>query len=158
VSTTKDNLKDTEMLQEISKAVDRTSREKMNGLIVCLLSHGEQGIVYGSNSIPVTVATLKSKMASRDLLGIPKILIIQACQGSILQRNVDILDEIESDAPRIKTDDSPYADMFTFWSTIQGFASFRHVKKVHFELEKFCALTSWNILGHLVHPRLSSKD
>jgi hypothetical protein len=44
------------------------------------------GAVYGSNSIPVCVAALENLMMDcAKLLGKPKILIIQACQGQTQQ-------------------------------------------------------------------------
>jgi hypothetical protein len=44
------------------------------------------GAVYGSNSIPVCVAALEQLMTNcAKLLGKPKILIIQACQGQTQQ-------------------------------------------------------------------------
>ena len=44
------------------------------------------GAVYGSNSITVCVAALEKMMIDcGNLLGKPKILIIQACQGQTQQ-------------------------------------------------------------------------
>jgi hypothetical protein len=44
------------------------------------------GAVYGSNSIPVCVTDLENLMMDcAYLLGKPKILIIQACQGQAQQ-------------------------------------------------------------------------
>jgi hypothetical protein len=44
------------------------------------------GAVYGSNSIPVCVVALENLMMDcANLLGKPKILIIQACQGQTQQ-------------------------------------------------------------------------
>ena len=53
-------------------------------LIVCLLSHGEEGTIFGSDWLPVRINDLKFAFNSHDcpsLHGKPKIFIVQACQG-----------------------------------------------------------------------------
>lgn len=101
-----------------------------SGLIMCLLSHGHEGIVYGHNSIPVKIKDIKSVMSSKLLIGKPKILLIQACQGDKLQKSQRIRSsDVEYDGPgssREYVSGSVCADFLTFWSTIEGFASVRH--------------------------------
>lgn len=130
--TAKSNLKHNEILLWVDKATKHAS--KVDGLIVCVLSHGHEGLVYGQNSIPVNVSgpnSIKSIMASPLLLGKPKILIIQACQGERLQKSVkkNIVSKLELDGPAQSTtiSGSVFADFLIFWSTIEGFASVRHV-------------------------------
>lgn len=116
---------------DILKSVDRASKKaaKENGLIVCILSHGHEGIIYGSNSIPVRIKDIRGLMASKLLLSKPKILLIQACQGDSLQKSAKkIVPTTELDGPTLSTiSGSLYADFLTFWSTIEGFASVRHI-------------------------------
>lgn len=116
---------------DILKSVDRATKKaaKENGLIVCILSHGHEGVVYGSNSIPVRIKDIRGLMASKLLLSKPKILLIQACQGDNLQKSAKkIVPTTELDAPSSSTiSGSLFADFLTFWSTIEGFASVRHI-------------------------------
>ncbi|CAO1426766.1 unnamed protein product [Diamesa serratosioi] len=116
---------------DILKAVDRATKKaaRENGLIVCILSHGHEGIVYGSNSIPVRIKDIRGIMASKLLLSKPKILLIQACQGDNLQKSAKkIILTTELDGPSSSTiSGSLFADFLTFWSTIEGFASVRHI-------------------------------
>lgn len=44
------------------------------------------GAVYGSNSLPVEIKKIENILTSNCLLGKPKLLIIQACQGEDLQK------------------------------------------------------------------------
>lgn len=126
--TVKCNQKHTEILTEVDKATKRASM--FDGLIVCVLSHGHEGIVYGHNSIPVRIKDIKKVMASKVLLGKSKIFLIQACQGENLQKSVrKVIPKHEYDGPSQSTvtSGSVFADFLIFWSTIEGFASVRHI-------------------------------
>lgn len=139
----RNDLTHTQILKEIRDATKKSSQ--YDGLIVTILSHGYEGLVYGSNSIPVQIKDIKESMASRGLLDKPKILIIQACQGPTLQKSVTRPNSnIEYDGPTHSDmiSGSTRADFLLFWSTIEGFASIRHtedgswfiqelVKKIH---------------------------
>jgi hypothetical protein len=69
-------------------------------------------------------------MCVKNLLGKPKILLIQACQGKNLQRTTSkLVQREEMDGP-VQSDlisGSLRADFLIFYSTIEGFASVRHV-------------------------------
>lgn len=127
--TIKPNLPHNQLLTEVVQATKRASES--DGLIVCILSHGNEGIVYGHNSIPVRIKDIRHCMASSSLLEKSKILLIQACQGNTLQRSVKkLMSKLEHDGPTLSTfvtSGSVYADFLIFWSTIEGFASVRHV-------------------------------
>ena len=52
--------------------------------VVCLLSHGEEGFVFGTdgNKIPMDeIFEMYDNSRCRGLLGKPKVFIIQACRG-----------------------------------------------------------------------------
>lgn len=76
----KDNLKHCEILDAIREVVNESG--KFDSLIVCILSHGHKGCVYGANSIPVDIEMIENIMISDRMIGKPKVLIIQACQGA----------------------------------------------------------------------------
>jgi caspase 8 len=124
----KTNLEHLEIFNEIGKVVKQSSQ--FDGLILCILSHGNEGLIFGSNSVPVMVKDIKTKMSSKNLLNKPKILLIQACQGTDLQQTVrKYVSKTEFDGPTQSglISGSIRADFLTFWSTIEGFASVRHV-------------------------------
>lgn len=60
-------------------------------LVVCILSHGEEEVVYGVDGTSLNINKLKYKFNSNDcptLNGKPKIWIIQACQGRKDQNSI----------------------------------------------------------------------
>ena len=124
----KNDLTHVEIIKEVDKASKQSS--KYDGLIVCVLSHGHEGLFYGSDSVPVFVKDIKANMSSKVLLNKPKILLIQACQGDNLQPTVKKIIQTELDGPNQSNliSGSTRADFLIFWSTIEGFASVRHVE------------------------------
>lgn len=76
----KKNLTDKEIVSAIKEVV-RNSKS-FDSLVVCILSHGEEGVIYGSNSVAVSLMKIQDLIASsNNLRNKPKLLIVQACQG-----------------------------------------------------------------------------
>ena len=122
------NLTHLQILRKVEDVVRESSQH--DGLIILILSHGYEGLVYGSNSIPVQIKDVKEKMSNPVLLHKPKILIIQACQGHVMQETVKRIKELEFDSPspsQPQSDESGSvrADFLLFCATIEGFASIR---------------------------------
>lgn len=118
---------------KIIETVDRFTKKASvcDGLIVCVMSHGHKGIVFGANSIGVEIKNIRDTMASARLLSKPKLLFIQACQGDGLQKVVKkLIPQLEYDGPNMSVlrEGSVHADFLIFWSTIEGFASIRHIE------------------------------
>lgn len=89
----------------------------------CILSHGVQGGVIGSDSQPVTHSKImKALSSSETLLGRPKMLFIQTCQGS--DHGPDPLKD------RLKSDDgqiSQYTDFYLSCAAVDGDKSYRDI-------------------------------
>jgi len=119
-----ENLTDRDLIKTVASAIKEFVKKEHSCFVLCILSHGIRGAVYGSNSIPVCVVALENLMMDcANLLGKPKILIIQACQGQT-QQDAVTSEDIASDGPLSRRGKS--TDCMTFWSTVPGFASFRH--------------------------------
>lgn len=151
--TVKNDLKHDMIVYEIRKVVESTI--SYNGLIVCVLSHGHEGVIYGCNSIPVQIKEIKREMESKLLIGKPKILLIQACQGNNLQQSQrNLYGNVEFDGPASSREygrGSVYADFLTFWSTIAGFASVRNREEgTWFIQELVNEITSLHETNHLM--------
>ena len=66
----------------LTKAKDKKLK-KYNSLIICIMSHGGSGVVYGSDGKPVSVRKLQYAFNSFDcpqLHDKPKIIFIEACR------------------------------------------------------------------------------
>lgn len=85
----KENRTHYDILNDVRNAVNESVT--YDSLIVCILSHGHKGFVYGTNSIPVKIEDIEKLIISERLIGKPKILIVQACQGEETQRAKEVL-------------------------------------------------------------------
>lgn len=78
----------TEILDDIRRVINDSVQ--YDSIIVCILSHGSNGMVYGANSVPVKIDDIEKLMISERLIGKPKVLIIQACQGDDTQKAKEV--------------------------------------------------------------------
>lgn len=124
----RDNLTHIQIQKALNDIVDASVF--YDSLIVCVLSHGNKGIIFGTDYIPVKITTIQEILSSERLLNKPKVLIIQACQGK--DKNVTVTPESSLRTVRIETDglvqqnSAPkYADLLTAMSTMEGFVSIR---------------------------------
>lgn len=80
-------------------------------------------------------------MCTELLADLPKVLLIQACQGmDFLMKNPNKplpQPQIEHDGPTSSTA-SMFGDFLTFWSSIEGFASFRHTQEGSWFIQSIC--------------------
>lgn len=79
----------TRILNDIQNVVNESI--EYDSIIVCILSHGCNGFVYGANSVPVKIEDIEKLMISERLIGKPKVLIVQACQGGETQQAKEVL-------------------------------------------------------------------
>lgn len=128
----RENLMHNDLLNAVRNAVNDCIGK--DSLIVCILSHGYKGVVFGANSIPVNIEDIENIMTSGGLISRPKILILQACQGDVTQQARDFLQ-----------DDGPtscslpiYSDLLTCISTVPGFTSIRHTENGSWFIQTLC--------------------
>lgn len=77
-----------EVLNDVRDVINESVR--LDSVVVCILSHGHRGVVYGANSVPVNIEDIEKIVISDRLIGKPKILIVQACQGDETQRAKEV--------------------------------------------------------------------
>ena len=65
---------------KIFKELARRDFSNDNALIVCILTHGEEGILYATDGT-IQIRDMMRWFKGSNLAGKPKIFIFQACQG-----------------------------------------------------------------------------
>ncbi|XP_063411744.1 caspase-8-like [Mytilus trossulus] len=81
-----DDLTSAHMIEILEDAAKK-DHSKYDCLVVCILSHGVLGHVYGSDGLSVEINHLKGFFSgSRSLVGKPKLFFVQACQGKKNQK------------------------------------------------------------------------
>ncbi|CAL1295807.1 unnamed protein product [Larinioides sclopetarius] len=111
--------------------------------VCCVLSHGEQGILYAADCQYKTekvFAPFRGDVCP-SLAGKPKLFFIQACQGDRLDCGVNVKCRISSDSGdeketlRIPT----HADFLIVYSTVPGFYSWRNTTNGSWFVQSLCA-------------------
>lgn len=120
--------------------------------VVCVLSHGHNECVFGTDDEKVLLRELTLPFTSGrvpSLAGKPKIFFIQACQGDASQRgskpctqrpeNENIKEKLEEDAGPIKSETIPYdADFLLGMATVADYKSFRNVSSGSIYIQELC--------------------
>ncbi|KAL3865214.1 hypothetical protein ACJMK2_006830 [Sinanodonta woodiana] len=160
----KENLKDIEMTRALMD-IARKDHDKYDCFVCCILSHGVQGKVYGSNSIPVEIGQLTSFVQPNScptLRDKPKVFFIQACQGPHTDQGF----EMEADAVAHTTKLIPNeADFLLGYSTVSGYISYRAVGEGSLYIDKLVDMLNryhkeMDLLGILttVNDEVSKTD
>ncbi|XP_018784307.1 PREDICTED: caspase-8 isoform X2 [Bactrocera latifrons] len=102
---------------------------QFDSLIVCILSHGTEGSVYGSNSIPVEISEIEHIITGDTLVGKPKLLIIQACQKDESPIN-------ERHKPNVEP--HRFSDLVKAMSTVPGYSAMRHTLEGTWFIQELC--------------------
>nr|AAC18083.1 recombinant reversed caspase-3 [synthetic construct] len=80
-----------EEIVELMRDVSKEDHSKRSSFVCVLLSHGEEGIIFGTNG-PVDLKKITNFFRGdrcRSLTGKPKLFIIQACRGTELDCGIE---------------------------------------------------------------------
>ncbi|XP_063333300.1 caspase-6-like [Pelmatolapia mariae] len=142
------NLKVEAVLNEIAKAAEEDHSDA-DCFLLAFLSHGDDNYVYcheGIISIQEITSMFKGDKC-RDLVGKPKIFIIQACRGKEFDVAVTVTEastmeseeKVFMDASTIQTLPAG-ADFIMCYSVAQGYYSFREVENGSWYIQDLCQL------------------
>lgn len=129
-------------------------------LVVCVLSHGDNGCVYGTDEQKVILRELTSPFTSwraPTLAGKPKLFFIQACQGdgyqigaqlcpprpeqerSLQEPGASSSNQLEEDAGPVAAQTVPSdADFLLGMATVSECRSFRHTSTGSIYIQELC--------------------
>lgn len=114
-----------EMNQLIYDMLTQTDHKQCDSFVLCLLSHGDSGKIFGSDDQPVYIDKIKESVIDcPSLVGKPKIFILQACRGGYLPgaRSIQIDDHTATDRILLPEE----SDLFF------GYATTPHTKACRF--------------------------
>ncbi|KAK3104824.1 hypothetical protein FSP39_011023 [Pinctada imbricata] len=107
--------------------------------MVCLLSHGEEGHIYGTDGKKLeldSVFNLFSNVHCKYLMGKPKIFVIQACRGGALDSGVSLDDQDEHDGSSMMFKQLPtLSDMIICFPTQTGYYAWRNRERGSWYIE-----------------------
>ncbi|XP_029970639.1 caspase-8 [Salarias fasciatus] len=140
--------------EQIRQEIENISRRNFlndDALVVCVLSHGELGCVFGTDEKKVFLRELTFPFTSdraATLAGKPKLFFIQACQGGSYQKgsvplppmeDTENQTNLEEDAGPIHGETVPsHADFLLGMATVQECKSFRHTSRGSIYIQELC--------------------
>ncbi|XP_067687875.1 caspase-10-like [Haliotis asinina] len=125
-----DNMKSTDMVRVLVNMALNVDHKDFDCFVCCVLSHGAQGHIYGTDGRLVSITDMTGPFKSvvcPSLAGKPKLFFIQACQGREKQEG----QEIQRDSAEVEVDGIPRevipneADFLIGYATVPGFVSYR---------------------------------
>ncbi|PVD37109.1 hypothetical protein C0Q70_04103 [Pomacea canaliculata] len=159
------------LVNKLRKFAALPAHHTSDACIICLLSHGEEGFIFGTDGKRVPLDEIFVLFGNRHcpaLLSKPKIFFIQACRGGALDHGVK-LDLDETDGPSIQQSHlqlPSVSDMLICYPTLEGYYAWRnrergswYIQAVvqifmrHAKCEDICAML--NRVNELVSRKVS---
>ncbi|CAO2615912.1 Casp8 [Lemmus lemmus] len=120
---------------EILRTFQSMNHKSKDCFICCILSHGDKGIIYGTDGKEASIRELTSYFTGLkcpSLAGKPKVFFIQACQGDSVQKAVPIETDSEEkgnfldmDLPSPRNYIPDEADFLLGMATVKNCVSYR---------------------------------
>ncbi|XP_065736304.1 caspase-8 isoform X4 [Phocoena phocoena] len=133
---------------EVLKSYQSMDHNNKDCFICCILSHGDKGIIYGSDGQEAPIYELTSYFTGSkcpSLLGKPKIFFIQACQGDNYQRGIAVETDSEQKETYLEMDSSlqkryipDEADFLLGMATVNNCVSYRSTMEGTWYIQSLC--------------------
>ncbi|KAM9736544.1 caspase-8 isoform 1-T3 [Dama dama] len=137
--------------KEIHKALEfyqKKDHRNRDCFICCILSHGNRGIIYGTDGQEAPIYELTSYFTGLkcpSLVGKPKIFFIQACQGDDYQRGIAVETDSEQMEVCLEMDSAPRrryipdeADFLLGMATVNNCVSYRSIREGTWYIQSLC--------------------
>lgn len=133
-----------EYLRDQLQDLIKKSLEDFSSLVICILAHGDKGVVAGVDGVPSSLNRLQYALNDGNcpsLKGKPKIFIVLACQGENLQFVVNGNKQIQVPlmiSPEvIDTSSSSFKDFLRLSATLEEFVAWGKSQVRNFYLKLF---------------------
>ncbi|XP_008685576.1 caspase-8 isoform X3 [Ursus maritimus] len=133
---------------EVLKSYQSMDHSSRDCFICCILSHGDKGIIYGSDGQEVPIYELTSYFTGSkcpSLAGKPKIFFIQACQGDNYQKGIAVETDSEQKEAYLEMDSSYQkryipedADFLLGMATVNNCVSYRNPMEGTWYIQSLC--------------------
>lgn len=114
-------------IRKLAKQASIMDFSKLNCFVCCILSHGQEGVIYGTDGT-VDIREISSYFRKDNLAGKPKLFIFQACQGSDYMDGVDATDG-PADYSTNDISLPAESDFIYAYSTVPGYYSWRNSQR-----------------------------
>eukprot|EP00079_Xenopus_tropicalis_P020932 XP_012812140.1 PREDICTED: caspase-3 isoform X2 [Xenopus tropicalis] len=123
-----------------SSTMSEEDHSKRSSFVCAILSHGEDGLVYGVDG-PIQIKNLTDLFRGdrcKTLVGKPKLFFIQACRGTDLDSGIetDSGSEPGEEIQRIPVE----ADFLYAYSTVPGYYSWRNTMNGSWFIQSLCEM------------------
>ncbi|MBN3278636.1 CASP3 protein, partial [Polyodon spathula] len=128
-------------IEQCLQSIARADHSKEASFVCALLSHGDEGVLYGTDGC-IEMKRLTSIFRGdrcKTLVGKPKLFFIQACRGTELDGGIES-DSIESDSSPQKI--PVEADFLYAYSTAPGYYSWRNTASGSWFIQSLCDVLS----------------
>ncbi|XP_063982338.1 caspase-8-like isoform X2 [Diachasmimorpha longicaudata] len=130
----------TEIFNDLTRKFDRS---KYDGLIVCILSHGVEGHFVSHDNVEVPLRSIERAICIPHLQMIPKIVLVQACQGNKLGQVIrnDLVSDGPTENRRAKCINIlDYKRFLQFSATMRACKAIRHKQTGSWFINAVCAV------------------
>ncbi|XP_028621689.1 caspase-8 [Grammomys surdaster] len=135
-------------IHEVLGSYQRKDHKNKDCFICCILSHGDKGVIYGTDGKEASIYELTSYFTGSkcpSLAGKPKIFFIQACQGNNFQKAVPDETGLEHNNNNLEVDSSSHknyipdeADFLLGMATVKNCVSYRDPLQGTWYIQSLC--------------------
>ena len=123
---------------DLMKEMSSRDHSQYDSFVCCILSHGEEGIVYGADSLPVDLRDMTALMKGtfcRTLLDKPKLFFVQADRGEVEDPGIEVLSDGKYSLP-------VEADFFFGYATPLRYTAYRSRRHGSWYISELCHVFS----------------
>ncbi|XP_005070663.1 caspase-8 isoform X1 [Mesocricetus auratus] len=134
-------------IHEVLRSYQSMDHKNKDCFICCILSHGDKGIIYGTDGKEAPIYELTSYFTGLkcpSLAGKPKVFFIQACQGDNYQKAVPVETDADEKDSFLDVDSSPKnyipdeADFLLGMATVKNCVSYRDPTQGTWYIQSLC--------------------